>query len=413
MTENTDIRYKCDKNMICVSFRTEAAVAVCIFIIMFSVFFSTKVYASSQYVSVTIPDFPVYFNDVKVENSTREYPVLVYRDMAYFPMTYYDARFMGIETKWDPDSGFVITKAGVPQAYCDYTGASDNQNLTAYIITGNISVNGNNIDNSKEVYPVLSFRNVPYFPMTQRFCEEEFDWNFSFTAEKGLEVSEKSGTYQAETAVSSTLILPNMKKNDGSGVAFAMADGYFYYEGAKGEIYLASVSDPSSAEVIFQLPEITSDSSGTDDDQSKNDKAYPKLVLKSVKKKVLLSYVETQNGKSRTRCYVLKQDDIRKTFRIFKTEKTRKVKSNGHVYYIDDTGQLRKKGDDEIINPGGIVDRLEVQEGYVLATFSDRSENEYRTFVIGKTGDIIYRSTEETANVVICDGKLMFIKEQF
>ena len=112
MTENTDIRYKCDKNMICVSFRTEAAVAVCIFIIMFSVFFSTKVYASSQYVSVTIPDFPVYFNDVKVENSTREYPVLVYRDMAYFPMTYYDARFMGIETKWDPDSGFVITKAG-------------------------------------------------------------------------------------------------------------------------------------------------------------------------------------------------------------------------------------------------------------------------------------------------------------
>jgi len=382
------------------------------FVILLLLCFTFTCYASENtYVEVTLPQYDVRFNDVDIDSSNREYPVIVYNDMAYFPMTYYDSRFMGIETKWDPKSGFVITKAGVPQAYHDYVGTENPDVLSARVLTGNIAVNGKIIDNSEENYPVLTFRNVPYFPMTERFCLEEFDWEYSFSEEDGLSISEKSRFYQSETAVSSTFILPNMKKDDGTGVAFTMADNHFYYEGENGEIYCAPVSEPSDAKVIYQLPEVKG-SEKNDPDVDPEDRYYIKPLLKTVKKKAVLSYVETQNGKSRTRCFILSENDARKTFRRFRNTETDRIRSNGHVYYVDDLGQLCKKGEPESLNPGGIVEKMEVQEGYILVTFSPDSANEYRTFVIGKSGDIIYRSTEETANVVIYDGKLMFIKEQ-
>ena len=59
-----------------------------------------------------------------------------------------------------------------------------------------------------------------------------------------------------------------------------------------------------------------------------------------------------------------------------------------------------------------IVKKMEVQEGYLLVIFDPDSASQYRTFVIGKSANIIYKSTEETANVVIYDDKLMFIKQQ-
>ena len=48
-----------------------------------------------------IPSFDVHFNGNKVESTYREYPLLVYKDITYFPMTYFDSRHLGLVTEWD------------------------------------------------------------------------------------------------------------------------------------------------------------------------------------------------------------------------------------------------------------------------------------------------------------------------
>ena len=62
-------------------------------------------------VQVTLPGFTVTLNGQVIDNSYRQYPLLVYKDITYFPMTYYDCRFLGVETDW-------TRKNGLWTAYC-------------------------------------------------------------------------------------------------------------------------------------------------------------------------------------------------------------------------------------------------------------------------------------------------------
>ena len=43
----------------------------------------------------------VFVNGQKVDNAGAEYPLLLYRNITYFPMTYHLSRFMGVSTDWD------------------------------------------------------------------------------------------------------------------------------------------------------------------------------------------------------------------------------------------------------------------------------------------------------------------------
>ena len=54
----------------------------------------------STTVTVTLPTFKVVFNNTNVDNRYSKYPLIVYNDITYFPMTYSDCRFLGLETKW-------------------------------------------------------------------------------------------------------------------------------------------------------------------------------------------------------------------------------------------------------------------------------------------------------------------------
>ena len=54
--------------------------------------------------SASLPEFPVTLNETKIDSSFRQFPLLVYKDITYFPMTYYDCRFLGLKTSWDGDT---------------------------------------------------------------------------------------------------------------------------------------------------------------------------------------------------------------------------------------------------------------------------------------------------------------------
>ncbi len=157
----------------------------------------TTTYAAE--VTVSLPTFDVTMNGVEIEDEYRQYPFIVYKDITYFPMTYFDSRFLGLVTEWDNLKGLEIYKTTETVEYEPYKQNWKNSNkYTASIPKFNIVVNGKAINNSTEKYPLLSFRNVTYFPMTWRFAVDEFGWKYSFTSEDGLIINSTPPTLYAD-----------------------------------------------------------------------------------------------------------------------------------------------------------------------------------------------------------------------
>ena len=147
-------------------------------------------YAAS--VQVTLPEFSVRLNGIPIENATRQYPLIVYKDITYFPMTYYDSRFLGLESDYTVLSGLSINRTGVAGEYNDSKTPERNpMRGMVQIAAFPISVNGKTIDNSKEDYPLLLYKGITYFPLTWRFAVDEFSWEYSFDQTRGLSINSR------------------------------------------------------------------------------------------------------------------------------------------------------------------------------------------------------------------------------
>ena len=152
---------------------------------------------AAQNVDVKIPAFPVELNDTVYDNKHAEYPLLVYKDITYFPMTYYLTRELGLTTGWSAEKGLYIVQHQEPvSTEKDKMTANNSLNKTykATIPTYSIAVNGFGIDNSKEKYPLLNFRGVTYFPLTWQYANDEFNWKIAWDAKKGLAVNSHSNS---------------------------------------------------------------------------------------------------------------------------------------------------------------------------------------------------------------------------
>ncbi len=219
--------------------------AICAFILC--VFMAFTAFAAEK---VTLPSFDVSLNGQTVSSEARQYPLIVYRDITYFPMTYYDTRFLGLTTAWDNETRTIsIEKTNASSAYREYSSDNSNsKNDIASICTFNVIVNGKTIDNTKEEYPLLVYRDVTYFPLTWRFAVEEFGWNYSFSLQEGLVINSANKTLNKIT-------LPDMRTYYPS----VATDGkYWYYTGNNNKIYRLlredwSEYDPREPEVIHTL----------------------------------------------------------------------------------------------------------------------------------------------------------------
>lgn len=209
--------------------------------------------AMAANVQVALPNFPVMLNGTGIDNSYRQYPLLVYNNITYFPMTYYDCRFLGVETQWTQADGLKIEQSGLTGAYHQDNGKRKNgQRATAQLATGKIAVNGKAIANSKEQYPLLVYRDVTYFPLTWRFAVDEFGWTYSYDNKKGLVID-------AGNAKTKSVTLQDARKAqyEGETFSFAIDKQYLYYQGEKGAIYrrpLAGWSDDKQRRQVGEIP---------------------------------------------------------------------------------------------------------------------------------------------------------------
>ncbi len=214
--------------------------------------------AMAQDEAAVLPAFDVTLNGQKVDSQNREYPLFVYRDITYFPMTYFDCRFLGLTTDWD-DRAYTLTinKENIAGMYRDY--ASETNNPDSWTVrpvevpvgqesryTGECVEPAHFVTyvNGKEVgggeYPLMTLRGVTYFPLTWEYAHDMFGWDYGFD-ENGLSIS--SDNYHTE--------ILNLPGFDGTNVA--EYGGYYFYQAGQ-EIRRAPVDNLSAAETVYTMP---------------------------------------------------------------------------------------------------------------------------------------------------------------
>ena len=137
----------------------------------------------------------VTLNGQTIDNSTAQYPLLVYRDITYFPMTFHLCRFLGLTTEWDSVSRtLTITRTGGAGDYVPDTGHGRRSgSVSAVRVDYPVVVNDETVDNSRAKWPLLNYSGVTYFPLTWAFAVDDFGWDYHWDAASGLEIDSTGG----------------------------------------------------------------------------------------------------------------------------------------------------------------------------------------------------------------------------
>ena len=179
---------------------------------------SFPAFAKNDGVKVKIAPFYTEITYMSVDNRYVEYPLITYKDITYFPMTYDLCARLGLMCGFDSEKGLFITRE-----YVDYYPETPNyfggdalnyydKPYDAVIPTYPIYLNGIYIDNQKEEYPLINFRGITYFPMTWRFAYEELNFNVEWSEEEysfKLYEDGKSNPPHAYTVDGNTVKLEN------------------------------------------------------------------------------------------------------------------------------------------------------------------------------------------------------------
>lgn len=147
--------------------------------------------AQAKGMTASIASGPVTFNGIKFDNSAALYPLLVYNDITYFPMTFFLCNFLGLSLKWEPSTQtFFIEKKGAGGQYAsDGEGDSRRGTVSVSRVTYPVVVNGVPVDNRNAEWPLINYSNITYFPLTYNFAVNSFGWDYSWSASKGLVIS--------------------------------------------------------------------------------------------------------------------------------------------------------------------------------------------------------------------------------
>ena len=152
--------------------------------------------SASNDIQVKLPIFKVTVNGTIIDTVNSKYPLLIYKDITYFPMTFNYASALGLITEWNQATGFGVSKnpytTNTPIVQ-DLTGFnSSTLSYDAVIPSFKVKVNGKEIENTNEEYPLFVFRDITYFPMTWRFAVTEFGFNTSWNAAEGFMINTSS-----------------------------------------------------------------------------------------------------------------------------------------------------------------------------------------------------------------------------
>lgn len=142
----------------------------------------------------------VTLNGQVIDNTTARYPLLLYSNITYFPMTYHLSRFMGVSADWNDESKALdITAGGARTAYIAETGKAQSGSASVTLPDYTIRVNGAQINNAEEKYPIFNYNGITYFPLTWAYAVDAFGWSYQWDAANGLRIDTGSAPAPAST----------------------------------------------------------------------------------------------------------------------------------------------------------------------------------------------------------------------
>ncbi len=152
---------------------------------------STNTVSDTTYVIVSIPEFDVTVNGQLLDIKHSQYPVLLYNNVTYFPMTSDYLSGIGLTLDFSAQEGLSINNSdsvGVLQQ--NFLGSYNTlgREMNAQLASFGVKVNGQTINNKSEDYPVLLYKDITYFPMTWRFAVTEFGWSTDWSDANGFEI---------------------------------------------------------------------------------------------------------------------------------------------------------------------------------------------------------------------------------
>ena len=150
--------------------------------------------AQAESLRASVVTAPVTLNGQKIDNRSAQYPLLLYKNITYFPMTYHLSRFLGVTTEWDNSARVLhIGVTGERGPYVPDAGHGSKKGSVAPVCPQyRILINGAEVNNAVETHPILNYKGVTYFPLTYHFAKDTFGWQYQWDAENGLRIDTSS-----------------------------------------------------------------------------------------------------------------------------------------------------------------------------------------------------------------------------
>lgn len=147
--------------------------------------------AQARGMTAAIATGPVVMNGQEIDSSTAEYPLLMYNNVTYVPMTYDLSRFMGLSTEWHGDTGTLLVDISrEKRPYVPDTGHTARKGKVSVERAVNpVYVCGVLVDNTVEDHPLLVYNNTTYFPLTFDYLVNAFGCTYTWDAVNGLVIT--------------------------------------------------------------------------------------------------------------------------------------------------------------------------------------------------------------------------------
>ncbi len=148
-------------------------------------------------VKVLIPTYKITLNDQVYDNAKVEHPFISYKDVLYAPLTGQNCEFLGIKSNTyfqiptKPNTLFIGNALPLAEKLDISLEPKTNAlSAKAYIYDYKVALNQIAYDgffeNKLSDYPVITYKEITYLPLTWQNVVEKLDWQYSYDLETGF-----------------------------------------------------------------------------------------------------------------------------------------------------------------------------------------------------------------------------------
>ncbi|WP_432403341.1 leucine-rich repeat domain-containing protein [Wukongibacter sp. M2B1] len=141
-----------------------------------------------------LPSFKININGTHLDNIHNINPILVYDGITYFPIIQEYNGALLFESNWSKEKGLIINTGRSPGEIIQNISVNNNENkyYRAVKPSFDIYLNRRLLNNDNSKYPILVYNGITYFPLIDRYLDEDFQLTLIWSEENGLSINSKS-----------------------------------------------------------------------------------------------------------------------------------------------------------------------------------------------------------------------------